>query len=53
MRRRRGEGRLKREGIYVYFWLIHVVARQKPTQQCKGIIFQLKIKINKPKITML
>ena len=24
-------GRLKREGIYVYLWLIHVVVQQKPT----------------------
>ena len=25
-------GRLKREGIYVHLWLIHVDAWQKPTQ---------------------
>ena len=24
-------GRLKREGTYVYLWLIHVVVWQKPT----------------------
>ena len=32
----------KREGIYVYLWLIHVVIWQKLTQQCKAIICQLK-----------
>ena len=37
-------GRLKREGTYVYLWLIHVVLRQKPTQYCKATTFQLKIK---------
>ena len=36
-------GRLKREGPYVYLWLIHVDVWQKPTQYCKAIIFQLKI----------
>ena len=34
--------RLKRMGIYVYLWLINVVIWQKPTQQCKAIILQLK-----------
>ena len=34
-------GRLKREGIYVYIWLIHVV-QQKLTQLCKAIIPPLK-----------
>ena len=33
-------GRLKREGIYVYIWLIHVAVQQKLTQHCKAIIFQ-------------
>ena len=37
------EGRFKREGIYVYLWLIHVDVWQKPTQHCKAIIFQLNI----------
>ena len=32
--------RLKREGIYVYLWLIHFVEQQKPTQHCKAIILQ-------------
>ena len=38
------EGRFKREGLYVYLWLIHVHVWQKPTQHCKAIILQLKIK---------
>ena len=33
-----GERRLKREGIYVYLKLIHVVVQQKLTQHCKAII---------------
>ena len=37
------EGSFKREGIYVYLWLIHVDVWQKPTQHCKAIILQLKI----------
>ena len=35
-------GRFKREGIYVYLWLIHVEAWQKTTKFCKAIILQLK-----------
>ena len=34
--------RVKREGTYVYLWLIHVDVWQKPTQFCKAIILQLK-----------
>ena len=34
----------KREGIYVYLWLIHVDVWQKLTQYCKAIILQLKLK---------
>ena len=34
----------RREGTYVYVWLIHVVVWQKPTQYCKAIILQLKYK---------
>ena len=34
-------GRLKREGIYVYIYLIHS-AQQKLTQCCKIIILQKK-----------
>ena len=36
-------GRFKREGTYVYLWLIHIVVWQKPIHHCKTIIFQLKI----------
>ena len=32
--------RFKREGIYVYPWLIHVDVWQKPTQYGKAIILQ-------------
>ena len=32
----------KREGIYVYLRLIHIVVLQKPMQHCKAIILQLK-----------
>ena len=37
-------GRFKREGACVYLWLIHDDVWQKPTQYCKVIILQLKIK---------
>ena len=37
--------RFKREGTYVYLWLIHVDVWQKPTQFCKAIILQLKINL--------
>ena len=40
-------GMLKREGIYAQLELIHVVVWKKPTQHCKVIILQLKIKIKK------
>jgi len=30
--------------IYIYLWLIHVDVWQKPTQYCKAIILELKIK---------
>ena len=36
-------GRFKREGTYVYLWLIDVDVWQKPTQYCKAIILQLKM----------
>ena len=39
-------GRFKREGTYVYLWLIHVDVWQKPTKFCKSVILQLKIKKN-------
>ena len=35
-------GRFKREGTYVYLWLIYADIWQKPTEYCKAIIFQLK-----------
>ena len=34
--------RFKREGIYVYLWLIHVEVWQKTIKFCKAIIPQLK-----------
>ena len=37
-------GRLRREGTYVYLWLIHVDVWQKPTQYCIVIILQFKKK---------
>ena len=36
-------GRFRREGTYVYLWLVHVDVWQKPTQYFKAIILQLKI----------
>ena len=38
------EGKLKREGMYVYLRLTHGVVQQKPTQHWKAIILQLKKK---------
>ena len=40
------EGRLHREGIYVYLWLIHTVVQQKRTQYLKAVILYLKKKKN-------
>ena len=37
---RKMEGSFKREGIYVYLWLILVEAWQKTTKFCKAIILQ-------------
>ena len=34
---------LKRDGTYVYQWLVHVDIWQKPTQDRKAIILELKI----------
>ena len=46
--------RFKRERIYVYLWLIHIVVWQKLTQHCKAIIPQLKInKLKNNKIKFL
>ena len=36
--------RSKREGIYVYIWLLHFVVQQKLTSHCKAMILQLKKK---------
>ena len=36
-------GRFKREGTWVYLWLIDVDVWRKPTQYCKAIVLQLKI----------
>ena len=36
------EAGFRREGTFVYLWLIHVDVWQKPTQYCKAIILQLK-----------
>ena len=38
-------GRFKREGTCVPQWLIHVDIWQKPTQNCKAMIVQLKINL--------
>ena len=35
-------GRFKREGTYVYLWLIRVDTWQKTTKFCNAIIFQIK-----------
>ena len=35
--------RLKKEGTYIYLWLIQVIVWQKPIQHCKAIILQLKL----------
>ena len=40
---REGGRKFKREGTYVYLWLIHGDVWQKPTQYYKTIIFKLKI----------
>ena len=40
------QGRFKREGTYVYPWLIHVDAWQEATQYCKAIILQLNVNKN-------
>ena len=35
-----GRGRIRRDGINVNIWLIHVVIQQKPRQHCKAVIFE-------------
>ena len=39
--------RFKREGIYVYLWVIHVEVWQKTSKLCKAIILPLKNKLKK------
>ena len=39
------------EYISQFLWLTYVIVRQKPTQICKAIILQLKIKCKKKKKT--
>ena len=41
------EGSFRKEGTYVYLWLIYVDVGQKSIQHCKTIILQLKNKTNK------
>ena len=36
-------GSFKRDGTYLYLWLIHVDVWQKPIQYCQAVILQLKI----------
>ena len=45
-------GRFKREGTYIYLWLIHVDVWQKPTQFYKAIILQLKNKFKIKKVIL-
>lgn len=40
-------GRFKKEGMYVYLWLMHVNVRQKPARYCKAFILQLERKFKK------
>ena len=45
--------RFKKEGAYIYQWLSHVDIWQKPTQDYKTIILQLKINLKKYMSTSL
>ena len=45
-------GKFKREGTYVYLWLIHIDVWQKPAQYWKAIILQLKINNFFKKVTL-
>ena len=42
-KKKRITAKARREGTFVYLWLIHFDVWQKPTQCCKAIILQLKI----------
>ena len=39
------EGRFKREGTYVYLWLIHVGVWQRPTQYCNYPLIKNKRRV--------
>ena len=41
------EGRIRREGTWVYLWLIFVDVQQKTRKFCKAVILQLKNKMAK------
>ena len=43
---------LRRKAMYVYPWWIHVDVWWKPSQYCKGILLQLKVKQNLKKIKL-
>ena len=45
-----GGREFKKEGAYIYLWLIHVDVWQKPTQYWKVIILQLKINASVKKL---
>ena len=38
---------IQEEGTYLYLCLIHIVVWQKPRQDCKAIVLQLKINLKK------
>ena len=40
----------KREGTYVFLWLIHVDVWQRPVQYCKAVILQLKMEFLEKKL---
>ena len=43
-------GGFRREGTYVYLWLIHVDVWQKPTQYYKTTILQVKKKRERERV---
>ena len=45
--------RFRREGTYVYLWLMHVDVWQKPTQYCKTVTLQLKVNKRKKKLALI
>ena len=46
-------GRLEREGINIYLWLIHIVVQYKKIQHCQVIKNKLKKKEDTAKRTLL